>query len=282
MIQINRTSQINSSVLGSALAGLSKKIAPLVQAELVGVLIAELERHFNEKLLTDLRQRVEDIVTRELDRKVEEIVLQELGRREAVGFRPNFLEQRFTEVYGKALWGDDETRSGWGSKRNSGHVQTALEILRMVIPKYNILSIADIPCGDFNWQPLFLSDHAQVAYIGYDIVGSMIVDNKRKNPNREFRQLDITKQVPAKADLILCKDMFNHLTYADIRRAIGNMKRSGSTYLLASNDFTFPQNVDVVNEGSNDRPVDVVKAPLSYPAPLWNNHYMGLWLLALM
>jgi hypothetical protein len=205
-----------------------------------------------------------------------------ITRNEAVGCRPNFLEQRFSEVYGKALWGDDETRSGWGSKCNSGHVQTALEILRMVIPKYNILSVADIPCGDFNWQPLFLSDHAQVAYIGYDIVGSMIVDNKRKNPNREFRQLDITKQVPAKADLILCKDMFNHLTYADIRHAIGNMKRSGSTYLLASNDFTFPQNVDVVNEGSNDRPVDVLKAPLSYPAPLWNNHYMGLWLLALM
>ena len=59
MIQINRASQTNSTVLSSALAGLSKKIAPLVQAELVGVLIAELERHFNEKLLTDLQQRVE-------------------------------------------------------------------------------------------------------------------------------------------------------------------------------------------------------------------------------
>ncbi|HEY2122121.1 MAG TPA: methyltransferase domain-containing protein [Chthoniobacterales bacterium] len=222
------------------------------------------------------RRKVEDIVTRELDRRIEEIVPQEFRR------RPDYLERRFTEVYEKALWGDDETRSGWGSKRNSGHVQTALEILRMVIPKYNILSIADIPCGDFNWQLLFLNDHAQVSYIGYDIVGSMIVDNKRKNPSRKFTQLDITKEVPAKADLILCKDMLNHLTYADIRRAIGNMKRSGSTYLLASNDFTWPENVDVVDEGSNDRPVDVLRAPLSYPSPLWNNHYMGLWLLAEM
>lgn len=272
----------NGSLLRSLLARLLARMEPPVRGELAGALIAELDRHFNEKLLPDLQQRVEDIVTRKLDRRVEEIVLQELGRHEAVRCRPDYLEQRFTEVYEKALWGDDETRSGWGSKRDSGHVQTALEILRMVIPKYNISSISDIPCGDFNWQPLFLNDHTQVAYIGYDIVGSMIVDNKRKNPSREFRQLDITKEVPAKADPILCKDMLNHLTYADIRHVIGNMKRSGSTYLLASNDFTFPHNVDVVNERSNDRPVDILKAPLSYPSPLWNNHYMGLWLLAAM
>src|SRR5215831_2218119 len=142
-----------SSLLSVPLARLSARILAPVRRELAGALIAELERHFNEELLPDLQQRVEEIVTRELDRRMEEIVLQELRGPEAVRCRPDYLERRFTEVYEKALWGDDETRSGWGSKRDGGHVQTALEILRMVIPKYDILSIADIPCGDFNWQP---------------------------------------------------------------------------------------------------------------------------------
>jgi hypothetical protein len=193
---------------------------------------------------------------------------------------PSPLAARFTDVYENALWGDDETRSGWGSKRESGHVKAALEYLDDIIPRYKVKNLSDIPCGDFNWQPLILEKHKNIDYIGYDIVKSMIDNNCAKNPGVKFKKLDIVNEIPRKSDLILCKDMLNHLTYNDIRRAIKNMKRSRSTYLLASNDFTWPENIEVVDAGNSHRPVDICKPPLNYPAPIWNTHYMGLWTLA--
>jgi trans-aconitate methyltransferase len=196
--------------------------------------------------------------------------------------KPNWLEMRFADVYRHALWGDEETRSGWGSKRESPHVQAALEYLRNIIRDYRIKTLSDIPCGDFNWQPLLFAEHGGLDYVGYDIVGGIVEDNRRKSPGVRFEKLDITKQIPRRADLILCKDMLNHLKYDDIRRAITNMKQSGSEYLLASNDFTWPENEDVADAGNNHRPVDICKPPLSYPAPIWNTHYMGLWRLAEM
>lgn len=191
--------------------------------------------------------------------------------------KPNPLEQRFAQVYDHALWGDDETRSGWGSKRDSGHVKATLEYLRKIVPEYDVRSLSDIPCGDFNWQPLMLAEFKDLDYAAYDIVPQMIEDNKLKNPDVKFAVLDITRDIPRAADLILCKDLLNHLTYDDIRKAISNMKLSGSKYLLASNDFNWEKNEEIVNSGNNHRPVDICKAPLAFPEPIWRTHYMGLW-----
>jgi len=74
-----------SFFVGPALGRLSAKIAPLVQTELAGILIAELERHFNERVLSELQKRVEAIIDRELPRRIEAIIDRELpGRIEAV------------------------------------------------------------------------------------------------------------------------------------------------------------------------------------------------------
>ena len=64
----------SSALLDTALTRFSARIAPLVRAEVVGALVAELERHFNEQLLSELHERVEAIVARELPRRVEEII----------------------------------------------------------------------------------------------------------------------------------------------------------------------------------------------------------------
>jgi hypothetical protein len=60
--------------MSPVLARLSAKIAPLVQNELAGTLIAELERHFNEQLLSELQQQVGAIFDRELPKRVEAMV----------------------------------------------------------------------------------------------------------------------------------------------------------------------------------------------------------------
>jgi hypothetical protein len=75
----------NSFLLGSALSRLSAKIAPLVRAEIVGALIAELQRYFNDQLLPDLQKRVEAIFDRELPGRLDAIIDRELpGRLDAI------------------------------------------------------------------------------------------------------------------------------------------------------------------------------------------------------
>ena len=68
---MHNSNRPSSFLVGPALARLSAKIAPLVQNELAGTLIAELERHFNEQLLSELQQQVDAIIDRELPKRVE-------------------------------------------------------------------------------------------------------------------------------------------------------------------------------------------------------------------
>jgi len=88
----NRGKSRRSSVFDGALTSLSARIAPFVREELAATLIAELERHFNERLLPEISEaavatvvrelpgRIEAILTRELPEQVEAILKRELPR----------------------------------------------------------------------------------------------------------------------------------------------------------------------------------------------------------
>jgi hypothetical protein len=197
------------------------------------------------------------------------------------------LKARFTEVFMLNTWRDSESASGPGSRRNSPCVKASTEALRLITQNYQIGSIVDIPCGDFNWMHEFLGQFPRIAYSGFDIVEPLIRKNQALFPEFDFSTLDITSDVPPRADLIFCKDLFNHLTYGDISRAIENMKASHSTYLLASNNFGWENKELHDNEGGASRHFDLTAGPFNFPAPIWQNapgavgaNYLGLWKLA--
>jgi SAM-dependent methyltransferase len=209
------------------------------------------------------------------------------------------LERVFAEIYEKNIWGDPETRSGMGSRKESSYVRDTLAALREIVARYDVRSLADIPCGDFNWIGEFLLG-SRVRYVGYDIVAKLVADNREKHPGIEFRQLNIVEGVPERADLILCKDLLNHLTYEEVRCALENMRRSGARYLLASNNFGCRNRQSAhrwFNSGWEvmagrwpsfkirrprkrfSRYLDITAAPLNYTAPIWRSGYLGLWSL---
>lgn len=199
--------------------------------------------------------------------------------RRALGFESG-LKERFTEVYHYNLWGDRETRSGSGSRRDSSSVADTLRALEMAVERFAIRSIADIPCGDFNWIGTFLDQHPDVSYVGYDIVEPLIAGNRKKNPRYEFRLLDITASVPPRADLILCKDLLNHLPNEDVHKALANFAASGSQFLLASNNFGYKNSEIFWNWGSESRHLDITTPPFNYAAPVWTKKGLGLWQLS--
>lgn len=151
----------------------------------------------------------------------------------------------FEKIYEQNLWASQESKSGSGSElKNTVKLRSELAIL---FKKYNIKSILDIPCGDFNWMNQV--DLTGIDYIGGDIVPQVIQSNKAKYPDKDFRVLDLCSSPLPKADLIITRDCLGHLSTPNVHRAIENIKRSNSLYLLATTFTKYNHNPDIEDGG---------------------------------
>ena len=190
------------------------------------------------------------------------------------------LSDRFSAVFNSRLWGEGETLSGPGSRLDNPMVIKAFDAIDYVVEQLGVRSIADIPCGDFNWFQRVLRKHSHVDYAGFDIVEPLIELNRGRFEGVKFAQFDIVSDVPPGFDLIFTKELFIHLRDQQVLQAIRNMKASGSIYLMASNSFGV-ENVDLAHdELGYARPVDLCVEPFSLPTPMWRNDFYALWRLA--
>jgi hypothetical protein len=149
----------------------------------------------------------------------------------------------FTEIKDSNFWTSSESISGPGSDVKNTTI--AKNTIEFVIQKYDIKTILDIPCGDFNYMKnVNLKD---CYYIGADIVSSIISLNTKlyKNNKIEFRKLDITSDVLPLSDLIICKDCLQHLSNENVNKALINLVNSGSKYLLVTSYPLTIRNYDI-------------------------------------
>jgi SAM-dependent methyltransferase len=173
------------------------------------------------------------------------------------------LQDRFTLIYKRNAWGSKESSSGTGSSIEK--TKAIRLFLPIIFEKFQIESILDIPCGDFNWMKLV--DLQGISYLGADIVDPLISDlNKNYSSNLiSFVQLDITIGPLPKSDLVINRDCLFHLSYADINRALLRFLESGSEYLLSTshdNLFNFI-NSDIRSGGF--RLIDLFAIPFNFP-----------------
>jgi 2-polyprenyl-3-methyl-5-hydroxy-6-metoxy-1,4-benzoquinol methylase len=168
------------------------------------------------------------------------------------------LKKVFTEIYESNSWTSSESRSGLGSELLS--TETIRKELPEVFKKFNIKSVLDIPCGDFNWMNNV--DLKEVHYIGADIVENMIEDNKNNFKDYEFKVLDITEDDLPEVDLIFARDILGHFDYENIEKTIKNILRSGSKYLLTTSFTKWEYNVDIKN--GDWRPINLMLKPFLF------------------
>ena len=195
----------------------------------------------------------------------------------------------FAEIFRTNTWGSAESVSGPGSTVARG-LDFQQEFISL-LDAWNVRSLLDAPCGDFNWMRHLLA-HRDLPYTGVDIVAELIAANSRvyTTPSRRFICADMTRDDLPKADMILCRDALVHLSLADARAAIRNFQRSGSQYLLATTFINHSRNTDVVTGGW--RPLNLQAPPFSFPAPLalvderasdsegnYRDKRLGLWKL---
>jgi hypothetical protein len=111
-----------------------------------------------------------------------------------------------------------ETPCGYGSTLEATREQRRW--IPELIERYEVRTIVDVGAGDLNW--IRRTDLRGAFYMPLDLF-----------PRREeVMAFDLVCEVPPQADLLLCLWVLNHLDFESSRRAIANLKASGSRYLL--------------------------------------------------
>lgn len=182
----------------------------------------------------------------------------------SVLFRILSPRARFSLIHRFNLLGSTESISGPGSElRNTIGIREALPSL---LKSYQIKSILDIPCGDFNWMKNV--DLSDILYTGADIIPSLIAKNKAKHHsnNISFLELDILVDSLPKADLVIVRDLFIHFSHTNTAKALASVYKSGSSYLLATTYPSTQENL-LIRDGFNYN-INLQISPFNLPRPL--------------
>jgi len=177
-------------------------------------------------------------------------------------------ENVFTRIYTDNFWLSKKSVSGGGSLIST--TKSIRKKLPILWQQYEIKTFLDVPCGDYNWMKEV--EKSGLIYIGGDIVGEMIEQNKKKYSaeNISFKVIDITKDDLPNVDMIFCKDCLQHLSYENIFKALNNFKKSKSKYLLTTSYSKTLYNWDILD--GDCRPLNLLKEPFNFPEPLTKIH----------
>ena len=181
-----------------------------------------------------------------------------VGRRKKIGsnVQPDlFIQQKFEDIYENRFWSEGNGGSGTGS--GLAVTQYAMSSIRTVVNKFEIDSLADVPCGGMHWMPLLLRDlrddvHGFVFH-GLDIVRSVIETNQARFANEswmQFEVLDFTRApVPAGVQLILCRDALQHLPLGKAIDALEMFSLSEARFLMVGTYMGFDGKNKLIEAG---------------------------------
>ena len=170
----------------------------------------------------------------------------------------------FQLIYKNNYWDSKESVSGPGSDLKS--TENIRRELPLLISKYGIKNILDVPCGDFNWMKKVL-DKLDIDYLGCDIVEELIEKNKNfyTTDKIKFSKLDLVEEILPDSDLLVCRALFYHLDFLSINKILRNLKQANIKYILLSN---CPRSDNHINKDIPTglyRDLDLFKDPLLFP-----------------
>ena len=138
--------------------------------------------------------------------------------------------------------------------------------------KYD-LKILDLGCGDFYIH----SDLVNLSndYIAVDIVPELIEYNKKKYSNLKvsFLNLDITKNSLPDANIVLIREVLQHLSNKNINNVLENIKKNNYKHIILTEvlplDNNFIANKDFIDGPHTrmsflDSGIDITKKPFNF------------------
>lgn len=171
----------------------------------------------------------------------------------------------FTKIYNDADWARNE--KGEGTSGTGSLVQFTSDymiFLQNFLSEKNIKSVVDLGCGD--WEFSKYIDWKGINYKGIDVVQSVVDKNNKtfSSPSISFECVDVINSDLPEGDLMLCKDVFQHLTNSDVLAIIKQISKY--KYCLITNDVNphtlTSDNPEILWRGSY-RQLDLTKPPFN-------------------
>ena len=138
----------------------------------------------------------------------------------------NYRKLIFSRIYQIDRWGSDGSKffSGVGSRGLPVGVYVDAVARELTEPH----TIVDLGCGDFVVGRELLKRFPEALYIGCDIVPGLIQHHQRfyADERVSFRVLDIVSERIPDGDVHLVRQVFQHLSNADISRTLEKLRAS--------------------------------------------------------
>ena len=177
---------------------------------------------------------------------------------------PEATKAAFDDVYKKAAWGvnpEGHGSSGGGSTMKNTVIYRAF--LQQFMEDKGVKSVVDAGCGDWEFSQSMNWDG--IDYKGYDIVDSVIEEDKKKyaKPNIQFFAANIVAENLPPADLLLCKQVLQHLPLADVKTFLQQLPKYKHVLITDSvePDSFSADNRDIAP--GDFRPLDITAPPFN-------------------
>jgi len=180
------------------------------------------------------------------------------------------MEQKFTDIYNKKIWGsrDGKGTSGTGSSI-SPDTKWYIELLKKHIQDTKSINICDLGCGDWEFSKTIDWTSLSVNYTGIDCVKSVIDNNNKlyKEGMISFIHQD-AKSIPKGYDFVILKDVIQHWNDEDIKDIIPEILKHNK-FIFLCNGYIFGRDRSKNNWTTREldkkyhyHPVDIHKEPL--------------------
>lgn len=169
-------------------------------------------------------------------------------------------QSAFTEIYEKGVWGGKDF-SGTGSQIE--YTRGYIKFIEDFMKENKIETVVDLGCGD--WQFSRYVNWDNVEYLGIDVVPHMVekANQQFAKKNIKFLHADAIHDELPPADLLLCKEVLQHLPNKDILKILGQLHKY--KYCIITNDVDYPScssaNLDIPM--AQYRTIDLAKPPFN-------------------
>ncbi len=193
----------------------------------------------------------------------------------ALLFGQGDAEKVFSQIYQQGAWGKDhlgQGTSGPGSTLKEG--RPFIKYVQDFLRSFDVRSIVDLGCGD--WALAREIDWSHRNYLGIDVVPSVIAKNQAlyASDNIKFLHLDGSVEALPSADLLICKDVLQHLPLSKIFQILFQIQKF--KYVIFVNGFS---QGDLAVNGDipigSYRPLDLSKPPFNLTAQDKSNYLSG-------